>query len=45
MGMLSNLDEAGIAALEQDVVRGWQPWSDDSGMSCEQGMNVAAART
>jgi ubiquinone/menaquinone biosynthesis C-methylase UbiE len=42
-GMLSNLDAARIAAFEQDVVRGWQPWSDDGGMRCEQGMNVAKA--
>jgi hypothetical protein len=40
---LSNLDAARIAALERDVVRGWQPWSDDGGMRCEQGMNVAKA--
>jgi ubiquinone/menaquinone biosynthesis C-methylase UbiE len=42
-GMLSNLDAARIAALERDVVRGWQPWSDDGGMKYEQGMNVAKA--
>lgn len=43
-GMLSNLDGARIAALERDVVHGWQPWSDEAGMRCEQGMNVATAR-
>lgn len=42
-GMLSKLDAARIAALEQDVVRGWQPWSNADGMKCEQGMNVAKA--
>jgi ubiquinone/menaquinone biosynthesis C-methylase UbiE len=42
-GMLSNLDAARIAALEQDVVGGWQPWSDDGGMRYEQEMNVAKA--
>jgi SAM-dependent methyltransferase len=42
-GMLSNLDGARIAALERDVVRGWQPWSEDGGMRCEQGMHVAKA--
>jgi ubiquinone/menaquinone biosynthesis C-methylase UbiE len=42
-GMLSNVDAARIAALEREVVRGWQPWSDDGGMRCEQGMNVAKA--
>jgi len=41
--MLANLDAARLAALERDVVRGWQPWSDDGGMRCEQGMNVAKA--
>jgi ubiquinone/menaquinone biosynthesis C-methylase UbiE len=44
MGMLSNLDAARNAAVERDVVRGWEPWSDDSGMTYEQGMNVAKAR-
>jgi SAM-dependent methyltransferase len=43
-GMLSNLDPARLAALERDVVDGWQPWSDDGGMRSEQGMNVAEAR-
>jgi hypothetical protein len=42
-GMLSNLDATRIAALERDVVAGWRPWSDDGGMTCEQGMNVAKA--
>lgn len=42
-GMLSGLDAARIAALEADVVGGWQPWSDDGGMRCEQDMNVAKA--
>lgn len=42
-GMVSNLDAARIAALEREVVRGWQPWSDDGGMRYEQGMNVATA--
>jgi ubiquinone/menaquinone biosynthesis C-methylase UbiE len=42
-GMLSTLDAARFAALERDVVRRWQPWSDDGGMSYEQGMNVAKA--
>ena len=37
-GMLSNLDAARIAALvERDVVRGWQPWWDDGGMSTSRG--------
>jgi SAM-dependent methyltransferase len=43
-GMLANLDAAGIASFEREVIRGWQPWSGDDGMSYEQGMNVAKAR-
>jgi ubiquinone/menaquinone biosynthesis C-methylase UbiE len=42
-GMLSNLDAAGIAALETEIVERWRRWSDKGGMSCEQGMNVATA--
>jgi ubiquinone/menaquinone biosynthesis C-methylase UbiE len=42
--MLSNLDAGRIAALESDVVHGWQPWSNDDGMRPEQGLNVAKAR-
>jgi hypothetical protein len=41
--MLSDLDADRIVALEQDVTRGWQPWADDSGMRCEQGMDVVKA--
>jgi hypothetical protein len=44
-GMLSNLDPARLAALERDVVRGWQPWSGAGGMEYGQGMNVAQAHT
>jgi ubiquinone/menaquinone biosynthesis C-methylase UbiE len=44
-GMLSNVDAARIAALEGDVVGRWQPWSEDGGMKCEQGMNVATGHT
>lgn len=42
-GMLSTLDPARSAALERDVVRGWQASSDDDGMTCELWMNVAKA--
>ena len=42
--MLSKLDAARIAALEGDVVGRWQRWSNDGGMTCDQGMNVAKAR-
>jgi ubiquinone/menaquinone biosynthesis C-methylase UbiE len=41
--MLSKLDAARIAALERDVVGGWQPWSNVDGMRCEQGMNLVKA--
>jgi ubiquinone/menaquinone biosynthesis C-methylase UbiE len=41
-GMLSHLDAARIAALENDVVQG-QPWSEGGGITYEQGMNVVTA--
>jgi ubiquinone/menaquinone biosynthesis C-methylase UbiE len=44
MGMLSHVDSARIAALERDVVRGWQPWSHVDGMQYEQRMIVVKAR-
>ena len=44
MGMLASLDAAGVAALESEVVHRWEPWSNDGGMTYEQGMNVAKAR-
>ena len=43
-GLLSQMDSNQTAALENDVVRGWQPWSHDGGMTYEQGMIVATAR-
>jgi ubiquinone/menaquinone biosynthesis C-methylase UbiE len=43
-GMLSTFDAARITALEQEIVQGWQPWSDEDGMRYEQPMNVAQAR-
>ena len=43
MGMLASLDAAGVAALESEVVHRWEPWSNDGGMTYEQGMNVAKA--
>ena len=43
-GLVLNLDARRIAALEGDVGRGWQRWSDAEGMTCEQGMSVATAR-
>ena len=44
MGMLSQIDSNQAAALEGDVVREWQAWSHDGGMTYEQGMIVATAR-
>ena len=43
-GLLSSVDAARLAAFEEDVVQGWQPWSDGGGMTYEQGMIVAMAR-
>jgi ubiquinone/menaquinone biosynthesis C-methylase UbiE len=43
-GMLSQFDPGQMAAFENAVVAEWQPWSDASGMSYEQGMIVATAR-
>ena len=43
-GMLSQMDSNQAAALEHDVLHGWQRWSNDDGMRYEQGMIVATAR-
>jgi Methylase involved in ubiquinone/menaquinone biosynthesis len=43
-GLISEMDSNQTSALESDVVRGWQPWSHDGGMTYEQGMIVATAR-
>lgn len=43
--MLATLDASRIAALERDVVDRWARWSDAGGMTYEQGMNVATARS
>jgi ubiquinone/menaquinone biosynthesis C-methylase UbiE len=42
--MLPKLEATRVAALESDVVGSWQRWSNNGGMTCEQGMNVAKAR-
>jgi ubiquinone/menaquinone biosynthesis C-methylase UbiE len=42
--MLSKLDAARIAALENDVVAQWQRWSTNGGMTYEQGMSVTRAQ-
>ena len=43
-GLLSDLDDTRLAAIERDIVNGWQPWSRDGGMEYEQSMVVATAR-
>ncbi|HXH05549.1 MAG TPA: methyltransferase domain-containing protein [Vicinamibacterales bacterium] len=43
--MLAQLDAGRLAALEREVVRGWEPWSSPDGISYEQGMHVAEAHT
>jgi hypothetical protein len=35
---------SGVAAFEREVAHRWAPWSNDGGMTYEQGMNVAKAR-
>ncbi|HET7221031.1 MAG TPA: methyltransferase domain-containing protein [Vicinamibacterales bacterium] len=42
--LLSQLGSDRTAAMEDEVARGWQPWSRDDGMTYEQEMNVATAR-
>jgi ubiquinone/menaquinone biosynthesis C-methylase UbiE len=42
--MLSKLDAARRAAFEDEVVERWASWSDENGMTYEQGMHVANAR-
>jgi ubiquinone/menaquinone biosynthesis C-methylase UbiE len=43
-GTLANLDPAVVSALESQIVDRWESWSNDGGMTYEQGMNVATAR-
>ncbi len=43
-GLLAQLDGNQAAALENDIVRGWRPWSQEDGMTYEQSMIVATAR-
>lgn len=42
--LLSQVDPSRLAALENEVVRGWQPWSKDGAMESEQGVIIATAR-
>jgi hypothetical protein len=41
--MVADADERILAALEHDVVAGWQPWTQNGAMTYEQGMIVATA--
>lgn len=43
-GLVAEADGDVLAALERDVVTGWQPWARDSGMSYPQEVLVATAR-
>lgn len=44
-GLVAELDAERVRAIERDVVEGWRPWSDDDGLSYEQGIIVASARS
>lgn len=41
-GLVAELDDARLRAIEGDVVDGWRPWSRDDGMAYEQGVIVAS---
>ena len=43
-GQVAEADPEVLAALEWDVVEGWQPWRANGGMAYEQEMIVATAR-
>jgi SAM-dependent methyltransferase len=43
-GLVAQADSEILAALERDVVAGWQPWARDGGLAYQQGMIVATAR-
>lgn len=43
-GLVAELDDERGRAIERDVVEGWRPWSDDNGMTYEQGVIVVSAR-
>jgi ubiquinone/menaquinone biosynthesis C-methylase UbiE len=42
-GLVAEAEGGTLAALERDVVAGWQPWMRDGGMSCEQDVIVTTA--
>lgn len=43
-GLLADADDDLLGAIERDVVKGWEPWVRNGGMSHEQGMLVLTAR-
>ena len=42
-GLVAQAESEVLAALERDVVTGWQPWTRDGGVTHQQGMIVATA--
>jgi len=44
MGIVPQTGNAQTAALEQDVVAGWQPWATGDGMRFEQSTLISSAR-
>lgn len=42
--VMEHLDRDRLAALEREVVAGWQPWLDDGGLTYSQPMVTASAR-
>lgn len=43
-GLLADADGDVLAAIERDVVSGWEPWVSDGGLTYKQGMLVLTAR-
>lgn len=43
-GLVAQAESDVLAALERDVVTGWQPWARDGGLAYQQGMIVATVR-
>lgn len=43
-GLVAQADSEILAALERDVVAGWQSWARDGGLAYQQGMIVTTAR-
>jgi SAM-dependent methyltransferase len=43
-GLVAEAEGARVAALERDVVAGWQGWTREGGMTYQQGLIVTTAR-